>query len=74
MSWKRAAAQKTGRHENWLALLDALDVQFLVLDVQRDGKLLKLVRSNPKWMVDCTDGQSVLFTRTGALESIQAAA
>jgi hypothetical protein len=58
-------AQEPGRYESWLSALDALGVQFLILDAERDDKLLQLVQTHPRWALDFSDGESVLFARTG---------
>lgn len=59
-------ARKGNHYERWLAVLDALDVQFLVLDTERDRDLFQLVRSRPGWKLDVQDGESVLFARKAA--------
>lgn len=51
---------------DWLDLLDEYDVQFVALDADRDGDLLKLFRSKPEWTVDSDDGQVVVFARREA--------
>jgi hypothetical protein len=53
-------------YANWLAVLDAFDVEFLVLDTHRDHGLLQAVRSDPRWIVDVEDREAVLFARAGA--------
>lgn len=52
-----------GQLGQWLAVLDAYGVQFLVVDKQRDRALLELARSHPNWSIDVEDEASVLFTR-----------
>jgi hypothetical protein len=52
-----------GQRGHWLAALDRYGVQFLVVDKQRDGALLDLVRSQPGWSIDFEDGDSALFRR-----------
>jgi hypothetical protein len=59
-----APAQADGRSDQWLAILDRYGVRFLILDRQRDDKLLRLIRSRPDWTVDFEDSDSVLFART----------
>jgi hypothetical protein len=59
-------AESPGRYENWLSAFDALSVQFLVLDAERDARLLQSVRTHPDWTVDFSDGESFLFARAGA--------
>ena len=63
MSREQAPTQRYGRLERWLAALDTHGVQFLILDKERDGRLLQLVRSSPGWTVDFEDTESVLFAR-----------
>jgi hypothetical protein len=60
---EQAPAQRRGRLESWLTTLDTHGVQFLILNKQRDRRLLKLVRSRSGWAVDFEDRESVLFTR-----------
>jgi hypothetical protein len=57
-----------------LAALDTYGVRFLILDKERDGSLLDLVRSRPGWSVDFEDTESVLFTRIRASQGARAAA
>ncbi|MGC9333440.1 MAG: hypothetical protein ACP5JJ_04780 [Anaerolineae bacterium] len=49
--------------ENWLAVLDAHGVEFLLLDVDQDGGLLREVEGHPGWAIDVWDGESVLLHR-----------
>ena len=67
-------AQEPGWYDNWLSAFDALDVQFLILDAERDRKLLQHVQTHPRWTLDFSDGESVLYARTGALTEAGAAA
>jgi hypothetical protein len=60
-------AAKISPLESWLSALDTLGVQYLILDAKRDNRLLKLVQAHPKWTLDFSDGEAVLFARTGAL-------
>ena len=57
-------AQLGGRFDGWSSVLDRYGVQYLILDKERDDKLLSLVRARPGWSVDFEDGTSVLFTRS----------
>ena len=59
-------AGKPDQYEGWLSDFDNLDVQFLVLDAEGDSRLLQCVRAHPRWTLDFSDGESVLFTRAGA--------
>jgi len=70
----QAPARRSGRLESWLTALDTHGVQFLILDKQRDRRLLKLVRSRPGWAVDFEDRESVLFTRIRTPQGAGAAA
>jgi hypothetical protein len=53
-------------------MLDAYDVQFLVVDARRDGELLQAARRHPEWTVDFEDGESALFTRVWVRGSSEA--
>jgi hypothetical protein len=57
-----------------LAVLDAYDVQFLVVDAHRDGELLQAARTHPEWSVDFEDREAVLFTRIPVREPAQVTA
>ena len=61
-----ASVPAAGRSARWLASLDAFQVQFLILDAQRDRALLDAARAHPAWMVDYEDGDSVLLARSAA--------
>ena len=74
MSLEQAPTRRYGRLERWLAALDTHGVQFLILDKERDGTLLQLVRSRPGWILDFEDNESVLFTRIRAPQGTRAAA
>ena len=64
MSQNGNPTQLGGRFDGWLAVLDRYRVQYLILDKERDGKLLSLVRARPGWAVDFEDEASVLFSRS----------
>ena len=74
MSPEQAPARRYGRLDRSLAALDTYGVQFLILDKERDGSLLQLVRSRPGWTVDFEDTESVLFTRIQAPQGARSAA
>ncbi len=74
MLQEQAVARETRRYERWLATLDAFGVQFLVLDIERDGGLVQAARSHPGWDVDLEDGGAVLFARAGRSGNAQGAA
>ena len=48
---------------DWLASLEAHDVQYLILDVQGDAELLRQVCHQPGWRVDFNDGDSAICIR-----------
>ncbi|MFN2291298.1 MAG: hypothetical protein ACK2UC_08935 [Anaerolineae bacterium] len=52
--------------DDWLAILDAQAVEFLLLDAEQDANLLREVTGHPGWMVELQDGESVLLCRTPA--------
>jgi hypothetical protein len=60
-----AVVAETRPYAGWLSTLDAYGVQFLALDRRRDGKMLRLIRSQPGWAVDFEDQEGVLFVRRG---------
>ena len=66
MSQNGGPTQLSGRFDGWLAVLNRYDAQYLILDRERDGELLSLVRSRPGWTVDFEDEASVLFSRSPA--------
>ncbi|MGD9318072.1 MAG: hypothetical protein PVG56_14640 [Anaerolineae bacterium] len=74
MSREQAPTRRHGRLERWLAALDTHGVQFLILDKERDGPLLQLVRSRPGWTVDFEDKESVLFARIRVPQGARSAA
>ena len=59
-----ARAPEAGRFDGWLAVLDRYGVQHLILNKERDSKLLSLVRARPGWAMDFEDETSVLFSRS----------
>jgi hypothetical protein len=73
MSQNGGSAQLGGRFDGWLAVLDRYRVQHLILDKERDGKLLSLVRARPGWAVDFEDEAAVLFSRIGEAERLETA-
>ena len=64
MVQQEGPTQAGDRIGGWLAVLDQHRVQYLILNKERDGKLLSLVRARPGWSVDFEDRTSVLFTRS----------
>jgi hypothetical protein len=51
---------------DWLQLLEALDVQFLVLDPASDRVAVELARAHPAWQVEFEDSDAVFFAHTRA--------
>ena len=64
MSQNGGPTQLGSRFDGWMAVLERYSVQYLILDKERDGKYLSLVRSRPGWTVDFEDEASVLFSRS----------
>ena len=64
MSQSNAAALEPGTDHAWQALLDAYDVRFVILDVQRDRGWQQSMRRQPGWKVDTEDEHSVLYARS----------
>jgi hypothetical protein len=58
--------REAGIKEDWLRVIDACRVQFLVLNLQSEGDVVKLFRSRPGWNVDFEDEESIIFARTDA--------
>ncbi len=63
MAQQKGSSHMADRFAAW-SILDRYGVQYLILDKERDGSLLSLVRARPGWTVDYEDGASVLFTRS----------
>jgi hypothetical protein len=74
MSEEHDPTRRYGRLERSLAALDTHGVQFLILNKERDGTLLQLVRSRPGWAVDFEDTESVLFARIRVPQGARTAA
>ena len=55
-----------GMDKDWLTMLDAYHVRFLVLNLQSESDLVKYFRSQPGWLVDFEDQESIIFARTNA--------
>jgi hypothetical protein len=62
--------REAGIKEDWLRVIDAYRVQFLVLNRQSEGDVVKLFRSQPGWSVDFEDGESIIFARTDADQAL----
>jgi hypothetical protein len=69
MSNEHVDAQRVGLNESWPAILDRYNVQFLVLDIDRDSDLLQVIRTQPGWTVDFKNNASVVFARAGAVRA-----
>jgi hypothetical protein len=54
----------------WLKTLDDYGVQFLALDLESDRWLVKLVQAQPEWVLDFKDGESALFVRKNAAQTV----
>jgi len=50
-------------NENWLSVLDAYNVQFLVLNLHSNSDVVEFFRSHPGWKVDCEDEEAIIFAR-----------
>ena len=64
------------RHEacldpHWLAVLDAENVQTVILDRHEDRDLLQLLRRSSQWGVDFADRQSVILVRRTAASVVE---
>lgn len=73
MSRDQAPHKSNNGQARWLTVLEMFDAQFLILDKQRDSKLLGQVRSRSGWSVDFEDQDSVLYTRVQVPEGTGAA-
>ena len=56
-------AREAGIKENWLRALDTYHVRFLVLNLQNESDIVKYFRSQPGWLVDFQDEESIIFAR-----------
>jgi len=62
--------KRTGLGENWLRVLDAYRVQFLVLGLHSECDVVEFFRSQPGWEVDFEDEETIIFARTEDVEAI----
>lgn len=53
-----------GANKNWLTMLDAYHVRFLVLSLYSESDLVRYFRSQPGWIVDFEDEEAIIFART----------
>jgi hypothetical protein len=56
---------------HWLALLDAENVQTVILDRREDRDLLKVLRRSSEWAVDFADRQSMILVRRAVATMVQ---
>ena len=59
----RRGARDAAAEGDWLALFDRQNVRFVILNLLEDSDLVKLLRSQPGWMVDFEDADDVIFAR-----------
>lgn len=50
-------------------VLDTLRVQYVVLDVERDGDLHRFMHAQPGWSVDFEDGDGAVFARASVTQA-----
>ncbi|MGC9393496.1 MAG: hypothetical protein ACP5J4_01430 [Anaerolineae bacterium] len=55
----------------WLALLDAENVQTVILSRHEDRDLLRLLQRSPQWAIDFADRWSAIFVRRAAVTMVQ---
>ncbi|MGD2041658.1 MAG: hypothetical protein PVH11_12600 [Anaerolineae bacterium] len=65
MTQEQTQILPSDHHTGWLAMLDTYQVEFLLVDSERDRDLFRAAQSHPYWTVDCRDDQSVLLLRVG---------
>jgi hypothetical protein len=65
MPREHAVTQGTDAQEDWPEILDSNGVQYLVLDIKADARLLQQFRTKPQWRVDLKSQTSMLLARTG---------
>ena len=54
---------------SWLKMLDDYEVRLLALDLRKDNQLVALLQSQPGWVVDFADQESVLFVRSEIIQA-----
>jgi hypothetical protein len=62
---------KGGLDPQWLALLDAENVQTVILSRYEDRDLLRLLHRSPQWAVDFADQRSVILVRRVATNVVE---
>ena len=65
-----AVTQRGNAEEDWPTVFDRYDVQFLALDLNSDGDLLRRFQVEPQWTVEFEDGHSVLFARAATRQDV----
>jgi hypothetical protein len=70
MASRQIGARRTDSSPDWSAVFDRYAVQFLILDTDHDRDLYEIVRSQPGWRIDFSDGQSILLARTGKRDDL----
>ncbi len=58
---------------HWLALLDAENVQTVILNRREDRDLLQLLHRSSQWAVDFADRRSVILVRRAAASVVELA-
>jgi hypothetical protein len=53
----------------WLGMFEQCDVQYLALDPNEDQRLIRYVRTQPRWRLDFWDPEGVLFVRSDVCQS-----
>ena len=66
MARDRVRPAAAAQAKDWLAILDAQAVEFLLLDAEQDARLLREVAGHPGWRIELRDGKSVFLCRTRA--------
>jgi hypothetical protein len=62
-SWN---GRQTSINVNWLRVLDAYRVRFLVLNLESEGDMVSFFRSQSEWSIDFEDEESIIFARSEA--------
>lgn len=62
-SWN---GRQTGINEDWLRVLEAYRVRFLVLNLKSEGDVVSFFRAQSEWSVDFEDEESIIFARSEA--------
>ena len=70
--FRRLQLHDKGRLDpQWLALLDAENVQTVILSRYEDCGLLRLLHRSPQWAVDFADRRSVILVRRVAANVVE---